>query len=116
MRHNVRDSKGLFCKKETTITKGYKGFNKGLICRDKQYKVGETYEEDGEDICASGMMHFCENPFDVLSFYPVIDPDTGEPNEFAEVEAIGRVLKSDKKLAANKLRIVRKISLEELIN
>ena len=115
MKHNIRDKNGRFCKKETTITKGYKGFRKGFACRGKQYKVGEIYEEHGDEICAPGMMHFCENPGDVLNFYPAIDPKTGEPNEFAEVEAIGRVLKSDKKSAANKLRIVRKISLEELI-
>ena len=32
MRHNVRDKKGRFCKKSVEpVTKGYKGFKKGLI-------------------------------------------------------------------------------------
>ena len=26
--------------------KGYKAFNKDWTCRGKQYKVGETFEED----------------------------------------------------------------------
>lgn len=115
MRYSTRDEKGRFCKKETTVTKGYKGFNKGLICLKKQYKVGETHEENGTSMCEKGMMHFCENPLSVLNYYPVVDPKTGVPNEFAEVEAVGKVTKADNKSATNKLRIVRKISLLDLI-
>jgi hypothetical protein len=113
MKHNMRDEKGRFCKRP--VTKGYKGFGKGLVCRDKQYKVGETYKEQGEGICEEGMMHFCENPLDVLEYYPAIDTDTGEPNEYAEVEAVGMVIRGARKAATNKLRIVKKISLEKLI-
>lgn len=116
MKHSVRDAKGRFCKKPAeAATRGYKGFNKGLICLKKQYKVGETYEEHGKSICEEGMMHFCEKPLDVLSFYPVIDPFTGEFNKYAEVKAIGRVIKERNKSATNKLRIVKKISLKQLI-
>lgn len=43
--------------------KGYKGFNPGLICRNKQYAENTVFEEPKADICKSGM-HFCENPFD----------------------------------------------------
>jgi hypothetical protein len=113
MKHNVRDENGRFCKRP--VIKGYKGFNKGLICRNKQYKVGETYKEQGEGICEEGMMHFCESPLDVLEYYPAVDTDTGEPNEYAEVEAVGMVIRGARKSATNKLRIVKKISLEKLI-
>ena len=113
MKHNMRDSKGRFCKRP--LTKGYKGFNKGLVCMDKQYKVGETYKEHGKKICQEGMMHFCENPLYVLEYYPAVDPDTGEPNEYAKVETTGRVIRDAKKSATNKLRIVKKISLKKLI-
>lgn len=44
--------------------KGYKAFNKGMICRGKQYEENTTYEESGNKICEAGVMHFCENPFD----------------------------------------------------
>lgn len=27
--------------------KGYKAFNKGMICKGKQYKENTTYEENG---------------------------------------------------------------------
>ena len=28
------------------IIKSYKGFNKDMTCKDKQYEVGKDYEED----------------------------------------------------------------------
>lgn len=65
--------------------KGYKAFNKGLICKGKQYKENETFEEERAVPCHRGM-HFCKNPFDVLNFYDLVD-DNGEFSDFAEVEA-----------------------------
>lgn len=115
MKYNMRDEKGRFCKKEEKITRGYKGFNEGLVCLEKQYKEGETYEECGRSICEKGMMHFCESPLDVLDYYPAVSSRTGKPNEYAEVEAVGKVIRVGNKSATNKLRIVKKISLKELI-
>ena len=43
--------------------KGYKAFDKGLICRGKQYAENTVFEEDKAEICKSGM-HFCKNPLD----------------------------------------------------
>ena len=65
--------------------KGYKAFNKGLICKDKQYKENEVFEEEKAVPCHRGM-HFCKNPFDVLNYYDLVD-DNGEFSDFAEVEA-----------------------------
>ena len=65
--------------------KGYKAFNKGLICKGNQYKENETFEEERAVPCHRGM-HFCKNPFDVLNFYDLVD-DNGEFSDFAEVEA-----------------------------
>ena len=65
--------------------KGYKAFNKGLICKEKQYKENETFEEERAVPCHRGM-HFCKNPFDVLNFYDLVD-ENGEFSDFAEVEA-----------------------------
>ena len=69
-----RDSKGRFCKKEHTANvterkkmKGYKGFSRGMVCRDKQYQENTEFTEPEAKICESGM-HFCPNPFDVWSF------------------------------------------------
>ena len=64
--------------------KGYKAFNKGLICKGKQYKENETFEEERAVSCHRGM-HFCKNPFDVLNFYDLVD-ENGEFSDFARVE------------------------------
>ena len=65
--------------------KGYKAFDKGLICKDKQYKENEVFEEEKAVPCHRGM-HFCKNPFDVLNYYDLVD-DNGDFSDFAEVEA-----------------------------
>ena len=51
--------------------RGYKGFNKGLVCRGKQYKENTVFEEDEAVVCRKGM-HFCPNPFDVLDYYNLV--------------------------------------------
>ena len=94
--------------------KGYKAFNKGLVCQGKQYEVGKTFEEEGKRICEAGVMHFCETPFDVLDYYPLID-DKGDFTEFAEVEASEPILRQDNKCATNKLHIKAKISFFDFI-
>jgi hypothetical protein len=43
--------------------KGYKAFNKGLVCRGKRYAENTVFEEEDAEICRSGM-HFCKNPLD----------------------------------------------------
>ena len=96
--------------------KGYKAFSKGLICKDKQYAENTTFEEKGGAICGAGMMHFCENPFDCLDYYPLID-DNGDFSEFAEVEALEEAVTDDKKkYATKKLHIGAKLDLKGFIN
>ena len=94
--------------------KGYKAFNKGMICKGKQYEENTTYEENGNKICKAGVMHFCENPFDVLNYYPLIDKD-GNISDFADVEAIGDIYKEKDKTATNKLHIGAKLGLKGFI-
>ena len=95
--------------------KGYKGFAKGLICRDKQYAENTVFEEERAEICKSGM-HFCENPLDVLSYYGFVN-DKAELNEFAEVEALDEVKTDDnKKFTTKKLKIGAKIGIAGLVN
>ncbi len=89
--------------------KGFKGFKKGLICRDKQYQENTVFEEDKAVICHSGM-HFCVNPFDVLDHYDLVNED-GSFNDFAEVEALDESkTDDDKKYCTKKLRIGAKLS------
>ena len=94
--------------------KGYKAFNKGMICRGKQYEENTTYEESGNEICEAGVMHFCENPFDVLGYYPLVN-ENGEVSEFAEVEPLGKIFTKGNKSATNKLHIKAKLGLKGFI-
>ena len=95
--------------------KGFKCFNKGLVCRGKQYKENTVFEEKSAEICKSGM-HFCENPFDVLDYYDLVNTD-GSFNEFAEVEALDECLTdNNKKYCTKKLKIGAKLSFSGFIN
>ena len=89
--------------------KGYKAFDKGLVCRGKQYAENTVFEEDEAVICQKGM-HFCAEPMDVLNYYP---PES----EFAEVEAPDEALTDDnRKYVTKKLKVGSKMSLKELIS
>ena len=94
--------------------RGYKAFNKGLICRDKQYQENTIFEEEKAEICESGM-HFCKNPLDVLDYYDLVDGNCELP-EFAEVEALDEVKTDDhKKFCTKKLKIGAKLGLSQFI-
>ena len=90
--------------------KGYKGFEKGLVCRGKQYAENTVFEEDEAEICKSGM-HFCALPHQVFAHY-----SPGENHEFAEVEALDDpVTDDDAKYCNKKLRIGAKISVFDMV-
>lgn len=96
------------------IMKGYKAFKKGLVCRGKQYAENTVFEEETTEICESGM-HFCQNPLDVLGYYPLVD-ENGEMSEFAEVEALDKCKTDDnKKYCTKKLKIGAKIGFPQLV-
>ncbi|HBG40956.1 MAG TPA: hypothetical protein DDW85_06040, partial [Porphyromonadaceae bacterium] len=88
---------------------GFKGFDKNLKCRGKQYEVNKTFEEDVDpEICESGM-HFCENPFDVFGYYA---PGT---SRFCEVEGSDKTSKGNDKISCSKLKIKAEIGLSGII-
>ena len=94
--------------------KGFKAFGKGLVCRGKQYKENTVFEEQEAVICRSGM-HFCENPLDVLDYYPLVDSN-GNVVEVAEVEALDECqTDGNKKYCTKKLKIGFKLSLKEFV-
>ena len=89
--------------------KGYKGFNKGLICRGKKYAENKTFEEDSAETCKNGM-HFCALPHQVFEYY-----SPGENHEFAEVEALDDAETDDNcKYCSKKLHIGAKISVFDI--
>lgn len=97
------------------MIKGYKGFNKGLICRDKQYAENTVFNEDKATLCESGM-HFCENALNVLGYYPYYNSGIKSFSEYAEVEAPENVTESNgEKSVTKQLKIGSKISFDGLI-
>ena len=91
--------------------KGFKGFEKDFSCKGKQYEENTTYEEHGVGCCHKGVMHFCEDPWEVLNHYDLVD-DNGNFSEFAEVEALGQVWNDGEKRATNKIHIGAKLGLK----
>lgn len=97
-----------------TIT-GFKGFDKDLKCRNYQYEVGKEFEEEGKiEACSKGF-HFCENPFDVLGYYP---PSTKKgSSRYCIVKGSGNIDRDgdDSKVACSKLHISAEIGLKGII-
>ena len=89
----------------------YKAMDKNMMCRGKQYEVGKTYHEDEADCCRAGM-HACENPLDVLHYYPLKDSP-----RFFEVECGGNVDKSgeDSKMACTELKVKGELNFAGLV-
>lgn len=85
--------------------RGYKAFNKNLTCRDFQYKIGHTYEMDGEiKICKRGF-HFCKDLADCYRFYV-----ESEDTRICEVEALGEIETKDNiKYCTNKIKILSEV-------
>ena len=95
--------------------KGYKGFKKGLICKNKQYAENTVFEEEEMKVYEK-WMHFCQNPFDVLDHYGFVD-ENGHMNEFAEVEALSDTDTDDnKKYCTTKMKVGAKLSFAGFIN
>lgn len=97
-----------------TVT-GFKGFDKDLKCRDYQYEVGKKFEEEGKIEACSNGFHFCENPFDVLGYYP---PSTGKgSSRYCIVKGSGNIDRDgdDTKVACSKLHISAEIGLKGII-
>ena len=95
------------------MTKGYKAFKKGLICRGFQYEFGKDFRHEGKiELCLVGF-HFCKNLSDVYSYY-----NFGTDIVVCEIESDGEVIDGEDgtKSVTNHLRIVRILNSEEATN
>ena len=92
------------------VIKSYKGFNKDMTCRDKQYEEGKEYEEERAEACDCGM-HACEYPLDCFGYY---DP---AHSVYHEVEQSGEISRHDEdsKIASTKMKIGAEISIAGLV-
>ena len=93
--------------------KTYKGTDKSMQCRGKQYVLGKKEVDDGAIRCGDKGYHSCEAPFDVLRYYPNING-----NRFFEAEAGGEIDKAendDTKLASSELTLKNEIDFAGLV-
>lgn len=93
--------------------KTYKGTDKNMQCRGKQYVLGKKEIDDGAIRCGDKGYHSCEAPFDVLRYYPNING-----NRFFEAEAGGEIDKAendDTKLASSELTLKSEINFAGLV-
>lgn len=92
------------------IIKSYKGFNKDMTCKNKQYEVGKDYEEDKAVACECGM-HACEYPLDCFKYYPP------SKSVYCEVEQSGDISRhDDSKIASTKMRIGAQLNIAGIVN
>ena len=111
-----RDEKGRFTtskqeiktNEEKVYATGFKGFEKGMICRGKQYAENTVFEETKAELSERGM-HFCEFPLNVFEYY-----SPSNNHEFANVDALAPCVTTGDKSCTTKLRINAKISLAGL--
>ena len=91
--------------------KSYKGFNRDMTCRGKQYAEGETYTETEVDCCHKGM-HACEYPLDCFKYY---EPGT---SVYHEVEQDGELSRDsdDSKVASSVLKVGARLDIPGLIH
>jgi hypothetical protein len=103
-------------KEMENATLAYKGFNHELKCRDMQYEVGKTYAKDSEEVrrCGYTGFHSCENPFDVLDYYSLINT-SGKMNRFAEVITADKRDKENNKQSTSIIKIKAELNLKEFI-
>ena len=97
-------------KKAIVKIKSYKAFDMNLKCKDFQFEIGIGYKHEGEvKICSSGF-HSCLNPFDCLTYYPLID------SRFCEVEIWGKIdsKKDDSKRASEYITVIKELSVKEM--
>jgi hypothetical protein len=93
--------------------KAYKGFDKDLKCRGFQFEVGKVYESDGAIRCGDKGFHACDNPLDCFDYYAPAE------SRYFEVDCDGKIDRTgaddgDTKFAAQKIKLVRELSLAEL--
>ena len=94
-----------------TWIKAYKGFDKDLKCKGRQYTEGvEDHVSDVAKLCKEGV-HACERPLDVFAYYAPAD------SVYHEVELAG-VLdehQEDSKICGTDIKVKGKLDIAGLI-
>ena len=93
------------------VIKSYKGFNKDMTCRGKQYEEGKEYEEERAEACDCGM-HACEYPLDCFRYYDPAHSVYHEVDQSGEISRHG----DDSKIASTKMKIGARLDIRGLVS
>ena len=84
-----------------------------MKCREMQYEEGKTYTTEGDiKVCENGF-HACENPLDVLRYYPIV-----KGSKYHIVECDGDMScenHGDSKFACREITVGAELSIGQLI-
>lgn len=89
---------------------GYKGFNKGLECRNYKFRMGLNVTEKAKAVAYG--FHYAENPLDCLTYYPDMSR-----SEYYIVDGTGDIDEDgrDSKIACTELTILKKLTKEDFV-
>lgn len=88
----------------------YKAFNSDLTCFGNfQYEIGKTYTTTGYIKCCERGFHACPEPAAVFNYYNIYS------SRFAIVEQSGIFDIDEDKICSSKIKIIKELSLKELI-
>jgi hypothetical protein len=93
--------------------KGFKIFNKDLKCRGMQFEIGKTFTHEGDPVLCEYGFHFHEDPRDLFEVSYSFDP---EQSRVCEIQVLGKVVTGDNKSVTNKIKILRELSWQEILN
>ena len=97
--------------KPSAVVHSVKGFDRDLKCRGFQFEPGKTYTVTGKiEACKNGF-HACENPLDILQYYPA------GSSRFFTVEQSGDIARhsEDSKIASAKIIIGIELSISDMV-
>ena len=94
-----------------TWVKAFKGFDKDLKCKGRQYTEGvEDHVSDVAKLCEEGV-HACERPLDVFSYYT---PDNSVYHE-VELAGVSDERKEDSKICGTDIKVKGKLNIAGLV-
>ena len=105
----------------TPVVEGYKIFNNDWTADQSGYDfkdpatgeaVGTVHQVVGKIVCCENDFHFCENPLDCLTYYPMV-----QWNKFAKVRGYGQIARhnEDSKVAVEIIEITEALTWDDFL-
>jgi len=89
---------------------GYKATYNGKCFNYKLYEVDQTYTLDGQLVICENGFHFCQDLYDVFSYYA-----TNKDLKIFKVEALGNIDTEGDKSVTDKIKILEEVDLSNMV-